>query len=570
MAKQISMRILTITLLVLSFSAAAQKQGNIWYFGQQCGLDFSSGSPVSLNNGMTGFYAPAWIAQEGTSSISDSAGNFLFSCDGLALWDKNGNLMQNGDNLMGGASSTQASLIVPDPANTNLFYVFTTDDFYSLANGLRYSVVDLCQNGGNGAVVSGEKNIQLLDTVAEKLAAVRSADSGYWLMAHRMYTDEFHAYKIDVTGLGAGVVSHVGTVEGLDLLNVRYPTTALGQMKFSPDGKKLALVIGNQTPSILELFHFNDTTGVVSDPIKIDLSTVSGGSYGVEFSPNSQMLYCTSHDSTNMLLQFDISVHDSAAVAASRFRLVNCLAIGLQLGPDGKIYISSNQNTLSVINDPDISGNGCNVSVDAVNLSSTCYTLPGFIAGYNYGNTVSDCNGPLAIKLINIAAINRGPRNHIDWSTASETPGDQMILQRSFDGRSFKAITEIAANGKASNYSYWDEQPTQGINYYRLQLRETSGNVTYSKVVSAIVNTSGAVTLSASPNPVLNQLTVNVTGAVRGTGTLTVTDPTGKTLLQVPADAGTSLIDMSSFAAGIYFIRYSDDAGTLTTRVSKL
>ena len=41
-----------ISILICSvFFVSGQNEGNIWYFGENAGLDFNSGSPVTLTNG---------------------------------------------------------------------------------------------------------------------------------------------------------------------------------------------------------------------------------------------------------------------------------------------------------------------------------------------------------------------------------------------------------------------------------------------------------------------------------------------------------------------------------------
>ena len=57
--------------LFSSFSSYAQKEGNIWYFGANAGIDFNGSTPVALTNG-------AMNSKEGCASICDSDGNILF------------------------------------------------------------------------------------------------------------------------------------------------------------------------------------------------------------------------------------------------------------------------------------------------------------------------------------------------------------------------------------------------------------------------------------------------------------------------------------------------------------
>ena len=100
-------------------SFAQNKRANIWYFGSQAGIDFNSGGPVSLNNS-------AMFATEGCATMCDTSGALMFYTNGFSVWDRNHVQMPSGTGLLGGSSSSQSSLIVPDPGNSNKFYIFTT------------------------------------------------------------------------------------------------------------------------------------------------------------------------------------------------------------------------------------------------------------------------------------------------------------------------------------------------------------------------------------------------------------------------------------------------------------
>ena len=106
----------------------------------------------------------------------------------MEVWNKNHQVMPNGNGLLGNFSSTQSSLIVAQPGSSRYFYIFTTDDFYEdgLQYGFRYSVVDICFDNGLGDVLSDQKNIKLLDTVAEKLTAVKHINGNdFWIIVHK-------------------------------------------------------------------------------------------------------------------------------------------------------------------------------------------------------------------------------------------------------------------------------------------------------------------------------------------------------------------------------------------------
>jgi len=174
---------------------------------------------------------------------------------------------------------------------------------------------------------------------------------------------------------------------------------------------------------------------------------------------------------------------------------------------------------------------------------------------------------PLGIDLKNIAATNVGSRNRIDWNTASEKAGDRFELERSIDGN-FLKLADIDAKGQPSAYSYWDETPVTGVNYYRLKMIDASGKTTYSKTVSALVR-SGTFTVEAYPNPVRDLLSVKVFGERGSDATISVSDITGKAIRTIRVSEDKTDINMAGLAQGVYLIKYSDNEHSQTIRVMK-
>jgi hypothetical protein len=382
----------------LPLIAFGQKQGNIWYFGDHAGLDFNTGSPVVINDGQTHFVACPACHSEGTSVIADSSGSLLFYCDGRTLWNSNHQIMRNGDSLLSDISSTQSSLILPEPGNSRYFYVFTTDDFYmdNLKDGFQYSRVDICLDDGLGGVIRNQKNILLLDSVCEKLTAVRHSNGvDYWVIVHKFRSDAFYSYRLTSSGITDTVISYAGSVHtsspGLG--------GAQGQMKASPDGKKLALVNGNVTPSVAECFDFDKSTGVISNMLSLQTNPV-WGYYGVSFSPDNSKLYLACTMNGNGIYQFDLAAGggNPADVLASKTLIAgNYNYLGLQLASDGKIYAARSpfgyNPYLGVINDPNWAGTACNFVDSAVYLDghSASYGFPNFVDSYDYSNTSYAC-----------------------------------------------------------------------------------------------------------------------------------------------------------------------------------
>lgn len=359
-----------------------QREAAIWYFGENAGLDFNGGAPVTLIDGQV-------RTQEGCAAISDFNGNLLFYTDGVTVWDRTHTPMPNGTGLNGHPSSTQSGIIVPAPGNPDVYYVFTVDELAD-SEGLQYSIVDLTLNGGLGDITT--KNVILETPVMEKLTAVVHANgTDIWVVAHRNPGNEFIAYLVTSTGISAApVVSAIGFYASL----TRHVG---GYLKFSPDGNFLASA--STEGNYLQIFRFNNTTGIISDPLAFEsfYTAVAEGrimtNYGVEFSSDSSKLYIQSTiyfnypNRNSRIYQFDLSNYNAAAIEASAVLVANQpTEIGaLQLAIDGKIYVTQfDQYYLGVINNPNVAGLGAGYVQNGVSLGirRSRLGLPPFIQTY--------------------------------------------------------------------------------------------------------------------------------------------------------------------------------------------
>lgn len=371
-----------LLLLFLSFFitctlVSAQQEAAIWYFGENAGLDFRSGTPVPLLDG-------ALDTLEGCATISDFNGNLLFYTDGITVWNRNHLPMPNGTGLLGDYSSTQSAIMVPHPGNSDQYYIFTADHA-KLPDGINYSLVDMSLDGGLGDII--QKNVQLLTPAAEKLTAVRHANgTDIWVLIRDAYADTFLAYRVGPAGVD---VNPVITNIGVNLSTYFFESLghAGGYMKVSPDGTKLA--VSNSGLSF-ELFDFDTATGVLSNARHLlPLNEVWKQFYGVEFSPSSRFLYASSN-SMGEIIQFDTEAADimaSKVVLSTRPDLVGAM----QLGIDGRIYLNdfdretnSNITTLSVIENPNEQGVACSLVYNAIDLGGRRANqgLPPFITSF--------------------------------------------------------------------------------------------------------------------------------------------------------------------------------------------
>ncbi len=412
--------------IILALSAGlvfAQKESANWYFGEFAGLNFNTPNPTPLLEGQL-------ATIEGCATISDRNGTLLFYTDGVTIWDRRHQVMPNGQNLLGHSSSTASALIVPKPGSLSRYYVFTIDKpSYFLTegepiDGVNYSEVDLSLNGGFGDVVVNTRNRHLItydagDPVqneyksSEKITAVSHGNgSSIWVITQFM--DKFYAFLVNGTGVNeTPVVSNVSQMVRPVFNDEGVNITAIGYLKVSPNGKKIAIAHSStnlggggprsprrQSGRVL-LYDFNNATGIVSNDQVIIDDTYP---YGVEFSPNSKLLYITNNvfDDNNTfdhshIFQYNLEAADIAG-SVQGISNSNNVAGALQLAINGKIYrsgfaVGSVGLNISVINSPNTIGAGCDYSHNTVSLGGKASQLglPPFVqsifrASFDYEN----------------------------------------------------------------------------------------------------------------------------------------------------------------------------------------
>ena len=381
----------------------SQKESANWYFGEFAGLSFNSGNPVPLLDGQL-------TTREGCATISDPNGNLLFYTDGVTVWDRTHQVMPNGQMLLGHGSSTESALIIPKPGSKSRFYIFTIDQpsYYlkdiPVINGVNYSEVDLALNGGYGDIIDGVKNIHLITynpndvtenkyKSSEKITAVTHSDgSSIWVITN--FINRFYSFLVDVNGVNTSpVISTVQQSVGPILNDDGANVSAIGYLKVSPNGKKIAIAhsstavgsprTGRKKSGKVLLYDYNNSNGSVSGQMEI----LSGSyPYGVEFSPNSKLLYITNsifdeNDTfvTGELYQYNLEA-SNISVSQQAISSTQNVAGALQLAINGRIYragykVLGKGLDISVIKDPNNIGMSCNYSENSINLGGKAANL---------------------------------------------------------------------------------------------------------------------------------------------------------------------------------------------------
>ncbi len=343
--------------LMLKSFAQESKEGSIWYFDYNKGVDFKFTPPKFLPDFR-------YFVSSHPSTICDSSGNLLFYTSGDSAWNRNHKPMPNGFGF--NTSNTpiySTSVIVPHPGDAQLYYIFNTNQERSQAQqlGLHYSVVDMSADDGMGAVIF--KKLNFMPIVSPLMSVtVHADDKSYWVITHGWADNKFYAVHVTESGVDEPIVSAIGNHYG-NQDNLYVPM----QMKVSPDGTKIGVVVHG---SSADLYDFNANNGSVSNFRRLEVLSTGG----IEFSPNSELLYVSAYFPKGRIIggisQLDVSSGLLEEINASQISVGNSWqgeqTGELQLAPNGKIYGGNilvggqGDPNPNVVSDPNIKGLGCN------------------------------------------------------------------------------------------------------------------------------------------------------------------------------------------------------------------
>ncbi len=162
----------------------------------------------------------------------------------------------------------------------------------------------------------------------------------------------------------------------------------------------------------------------------------------------------------------------------------------------------------------------------------------------------------------------------LSWKTASEFNNDRFEIERSKDGISFNKIGEIAGRGSSNvlqQYTFYDEQPLTGKNFYRLKQVDMDGRFEYSTIQLVLLDDTR--TFAVYPNPVSGSGIINiyVNNSEKSQLKVSVYDLSGRELF-----AGTKNNNQNTFqikpdlSPGIYIIQLIGETLRATEKIMVL
>lgn len=165
--------------------------------------------------------------------------------------------------------------------------------------------------------------------------------------------------------------------------------------------------------------------------------------------------------------------------------------------------------------------------------------------------TIATTNGilnPLPVTLISFDAAKQGSQTYLNWVVAQEEGISMYIVERSSDGNHFISINTVNSINSAvqHTYSVFDNVPLNGTNYYRLEIVDNTGKITYSDI--RVINYGNQNSFVIYPNPAKNY--VNIQSSIAGVAY--IYNIRGALVKTVTIQAGVNNIDISKLSSGIY------------------
>jgi hypothetical protein len=177
---------------------------------------------------------------------------------------------------------------------------------------------------------------------------------------------------------------------------------------------------------------------------------------------------------------------------------------------------------------------------------------------------------PLPLTLVNFnAQWQTGGTVGLTWEVEDGVNANHFDIQRSADGVNWQTIGTVDASGSSSmatDYSYRDNAPLPGQDYYRLQLVDDAGYDTYSTV--RVVSQSSGSGITIFPNPASDHINISfgasgVSGGMGASGlqgpvSIRLMNVTGQVLLQesVTNPAGQTItLPVAGYPSGSYLVQ---------------
>ena len=163
----------------------------------------------------------------------------------------------------------------------------------------------------------------------------------------------------------------------------------------------------------------------------------------------------------------------------------------------------------------------------------------------------------------------------VNWEAQAETGVREYALEKSTDGVNYQTVnTQAAKNGNVANsYTYTDNSPVNGVNYYRVKTTQHNDIERYSTVITVNFKQQSTNNVTVYPNPVKgNTIGLQLQDLEKGMYSVRILSIEGKEVykqqLQVNGSSLNTTINPSTkLAQGTYTLQVVGKSTTYTQKV---
>lgn len=158
----------------------------------------------------------------------------------------------------------------------------------------------------------------------------------------------------------------------------------------------------------------------------------------------------------------------------------------------------------------------------------------------------------------------------VEWVTLSEIDHSHFIVERSQNGIRFEALTRVESEGgkgERAQYEVYDNQPLEGINYYRLKSIDLNGEYSYSQIQSVTFRKKLLRSLLVYPNPAIEEAFIALNSEENVLAVIQLYDIEGHEMLRSNIEIQKGYhkrpLNIGDLPAGVYSLIISDKQGEI-------
>jgi hypothetical protein len=219
---------------------------------------------------------------------------------------------------------------------------------------------------------------------------------------------------------------------------------------------------------------------------------------------------------------------------------------GIAFDPSGNIYMGTNNDLYLLQNDFTLT------HLSTFSTVGVCGDL-------------TSCNFPftiLAISFQNITVVAQDNKSvSISWMVSDQKNNKGYYVERSFDGSSWSELGFVATKGTVEDnaaYNFEDNNPDNGMNYYRIHAVDMDGSGNYSATKTVSIQSVSDAHVHVWPNPAKDEIKIQNNSNY---SVARIYSQSGSLVGESTLKSGTNTLKVSALPFGAYIVNVKDANG---------